>query len=58
MFFPSRQPSKPKSLDAAFKNTLVKLVVAVNTGGHLNERGVSDGGIVSSVVGDSQISLI
>jgi len=62
----SEQLCEPKSLDTAGverSNTLEKLAVAVNTGGHLirvsfNVRSVSDGEYLCSVVGDSQKILI
>ena len=60
------QPNEQKSLDVPWvlqklKNTLGKLAIAVNLEAiwfeFWSERSVSDGGNVSSVIGDSQISL-
>ena len=52
-FLPPEQPREPKCLDvtlniAGVENTLEKLAVVMNTGGHsigvLNEMSISDGG--------------
>ena len=67
-FLSSEQPCELKSLDVALKIAGVEKIRSENLGsgqprGHLirvlNERSLNDGGyFLSSVVGDSQISLI